>query len=84
MNAYKEVKLNLSDSQICAGVEYGRDTCKGDSGGPLITLSKKNYHQCYQEGIVSFGNSDCGMAGLPAIYTKVSSFLSWIHSHVKG
>ncbi|XP_050511895.1 phenoloxidase-activating factor 1-like [Diabrotica virgifera virgifera] len=72
----------LDDSQICAGGEQGRDTCNADSGGPLLRLIE-NGTQWYQEGIISGGTSDCGQAGLPGIYTKVSSFLSWIHSHVK-
>ncbi|XP_050511893.1 serine protease 7-like isoform X2 [Diabrotica virgifera virgifera] len=82
MDAFKEVKLNLSDSQICAGGEYDRDTCQGDSGGPLLSLTE-SHKQWYQEGIISIGNADCGIEGLPGVYTKVSSFLSWIHSHVK-
>ncbi|XP_072395725.1 phenoloxidase-activating factor 1-like [Diabrotica undecimpunctata] len=83
MSAYRSVGLNLSDSQICAGGRYGVDSCKGDSGGPLLRRSIGNPFQWYQEGIVSFGNTDCGVAGLPGIYTKVYSFLSWIRNHTK-
>ncbi|XP_050512830.1 CLIP domain-containing serine protease HP8-like [Diabrotica virgifera virgifera] len=84
MTAYRPIGLILSDSQICAGGNYGKDSCKGDSGGPLMKRSIPNPFQWYQEGIVSFGNSDCGTAGLPGVYTKVSRFLSWIHSHIIG
>uniref|UniRef100_A0A6P7FHG8 limulus clotting factor C n=1 Tax=Diabrotica virgifera virgifera TaxID=50390 RepID=A0A6P7FHG8_DIAVI len=83
MTAFRKIRLNLTDSQMCAGGEDGKDSCKGDSGGPLMRRSKSNYLQWYQEGIVAIGNTDCGTAGLPGIYTKVSSFLSWIHSNVK-
>ncbi|XP_050511687.1 CLIP domain-containing serine protease B9-like isoform X2 [Diabrotica virgifera virgifera] len=57
-------------------VEYS-----SDGGGPLLRLTD-NGKQWYQEGIIIGGVSDC-LAGLPGIYTKVSRFLSWIHSHVK-
>ncbi|XP_072394641.1 phenoloxidase-activating factor 1-like [Diabrotica undecimpunctata] len=83
ITAFRILRLNLTDSQICAGGEDGKDACKGDSGGPLMRRSKSNPLQWYQEGIVSFGNTECGTAGLPGVYTKVLSFLSWIHSHVK-
>ncbi|XP_072394640.1 phenoloxidase-activating factor 1-like [Diabrotica undecimpunctata] len=83
MTAFRSARLRLRDSQICAGGVDGKDSCKGDSGGPLMKRSLANPLQWYQEGIVSFGNNNCGTAGLPGIYTKVSSFLSWIHSRVK-
>uniref|UniRef100_A0A6P7FRE0 CLIP domain-containing serine protease n=1 Tax=Diabrotica virgifera virgifera TaxID=50390 RepID=A0A6P7FRE0_DIAVI len=83
MTAYRPVRLNLSDSQICAGGRRGIDSCEGDSGGPLLRRSRINLYQWYQEGIVSIGNRDCGTEGLPGIYTKVYNFLPWIHSHIK-
>ncbi|XP_050511896.1 phenoloxidase-activating factor 1 isoform X1 [Diabrotica virgifera virgifera] len=83
MTAFRSARLRLTEAQICAGGEDGKDSCKGDSGGPLMKRSNENYLQWYQEGIVSFGNEDCGTAGLPGIYTKVSKFVSWIHSRVK-
>uniref|UniRef100_A0A6P7F8L9 CLIP domain-containing serine protease n=1 Tax=Diabrotica virgifera virgifera TaxID=50390 RepID=A0A6P7F8L9_DIAVI len=84
VRAYRSVGLKLSDSQICAGGIYGKDSCKGDSGGPLLGhLEREKPYQWYQEGIISFGNRDCGVEGLPGIYTKVSSFLPWIHSHIR-
>lgn len=34
----------------------------------------------YLAGIVSFGAKDCGMDGVPGVYTRTSSFLKWIDS----
>jgi len=70
------------DTQICAGSRNTRkDTCNGDSGGPLLA-----YHSypCmyYVVGITSTGFGTCGAANLPAIYTRVYYYLDWITSHV--
>ncbi|XP_013105116.2 serine protease 7 [Stomoxys calcitrans] len=67
----------LVDSQLCAGGEYRKDSCTGDSGGALTRLSP---HGWCVEGIVSYGRG-CGLE-TPAIYTRVRSFLNWIHSNV--
>ena len=36
----------------------------------------------YQIGIVSFGLNTCGTS-LPAVYTRVTNYLSWIKNHMK-
>lgn len=66
----------VSEVNICAGtVEGGRDSCLGDSGGPLLTT------QNIQIGIVSFGRG-CARPNIPAAYTKVSEFGEWINSEI--
>ena len=48
--------------------------CVGDSGGPLVaTISGTDR----LVGLVSFGSLDCDPA-LPTVYTRVSSYLTWI------
>ncbi|KAJ8675592.1 hypothetical protein QAD02_011378 [Eretmocerus hayati] len=65
----------IPDTVLCAGVANGsRDTCGGDSGGPLI-IDKR------LAGITSFG-VDCGTYSLPSVYTEVASFRQWIDDRI--
>ncbi|XP_065074304.1 venom protease-like isoform X2 [Ochlerotatus camptorhynchus] len=74
---HRTVKNGVLATQLCAGnVEGGYDTCQGDSGGPLQITDQGNHCVFYVFGITSIGQG-CG-ANLPAIYTRVASFLSWI------
>lgn len=71
-------------SQLCAWSPTDhekRDTCRGDSGGPLqVTLAG---HRClyYVVGITSFGKS-CGAVGSAGVYTRVEAYLEWIEGIV--
>jgi len=67
--------------QICAGGEKGKDSCSGDSGGPLFARESTN-DPWTQVGLVSFGTAACGI-GIPGIYTRVTNYLDWIDSHLK-
>uniref|UniRef100_A0A8P0N5X1 Kallikrein-related peptidase 2 n=1 Tax=Canis lupus familiaris TaxID=9615 RepID=A0A8P0N5X1_CANLF len=63
---------------LCAGVLEGKkDTCKGDSGGPLI---------CDGElvGITSWGATPCGKPQMPSLYTRVMPHLMWIKDTMKA
>lgn len=69
---------NLSTHQLCAGGETGKDSCHGDSGGPLINVGTINQTQRFvQYGIVSFGKMICADED-PSVYTKVSRYIRWI------
>ena len=57
----------VTDFNFCAG-RKGKDSCFGDSGGPMICDGKL-------AGIVSFGpKGECGNEDLPGVYTDVSIF----------
>lgn len=79
---FQTIKVALADTQICAGGESGRDSCSGDSGGPLMATFANDSGQWYVKGIVSFGNR-CGLNGWPGVYTKVSSYLKWIKQNLR-
>ncbi|XP_054262026.1 serine protease snake-like [Macrosteles quadrilineatus] len=68
-------------SQLCAGdLANGKDTCKGDSGGPLQIRLREPYCMYSQVGITSFGVR-CA-ANYPGVYTRVSHYVPWIESVV--
>jgi len=67
---------------MCAGGIFKKDSCEGDSGGPM-TVSEDKTMKYFQVGIVSYGPSICGTKGLPGIYTRVSEYLSWILDNIE-
>lgn len=72
-------EMPIDDRIICAGFKNGgKDACHGDSGGPL--LSKINGHYVVV-GVVSTGIG-CARPLLPGLYSRVSSYISWIEKFV--
>ncbi|KAL2294277.1 hypothetical protein Nmel_008002 [Mimus melanotis] len=70
----------ITENMICAGAKNGgKDSCNGDSGGPLI---------CNDElrGITSFGKPKrCGKADSPGVYTRLTKrYLEWIMKTIGG
>lgn len=66
------------DSQICAGsMHEKKDTCKGDSGGPLQVKHETAPCMFSIVGVTSFGKG-CGIVGVPGVYTRVSNYIDWI------
>jgi hypothetical protein len=59
---------DITPRMICAG-ETGKDTCRGDSGGPLTINRGAGYTELV--GIVSFGTG-CGWEGYPGVYSNVA------------
>ncbi|XP_055618901.1 uncharacterized protein LOC129763961 [Toxorhynchites rutilus septentrionalis] len=77
----RQLKSGFKETQLCAGnTEGGKDTCQGDSGGPLQITKQENHCMFHIVGITSFGQS-CG-SSVPAVYTRVASYLDWIESVV--
>jgi len=83
---YSQYRLTLGAGQLCAGGINGSDSCRGDSGGPLMTRDINNptgpYWYC--AGIVSFGPSPCGKEGWPGVYTRVSAYTDWISQNIRA
>ena len=66
----------VEDSQLCATGVAGTDSCKGDSGGPLIYFEGDS-GRARLGGITSFGTIRCD-SSVPGVYTRVSAFRDWI------
>ncbi|XP_063841116.1 phenoloxidase-activating factor 1-like [Scylla paramamosain] len=92
--------LPLLEEQVCFGGQNKRDSCYGDSGGPLFQSDLKTFHilrsilssilrgilhpsSLPQIGLVSFGLPQCGLDGVPAVYTSVAPYRDWILLHMK-
>lgn len=75
----------FGDNIICAGVLAGGiDSCKGDSGGPLMMPIQQNKTtRVYQLGIVSWANG-CGRENSPGIYTRIGHYVDWIKHRVNN
>lgn len=70
----------LSNVTVICTLSKFKDSCKGDSGGPLTTWRQKN-DLSVQIGIVSFGIG-CARPDKPGIYTRVATFVPWIRHQI--
>lgn len=79
------IYTRITPNQICAGGEKGKDSCNGDSGGPLMyfMVGEDGAKQWYEEGIVSFGPTECGGDLTPAVYTRTARYMNWILSNLR-
>jgi len=69
--------FKLSESEICAGGQIGKDACTGDGGSPLVCQSAAG--QWTVVGLVTWG---VGCANdVPGVYLRVSEFLQWIRDN---
>ncbi|CAH1636891.1 unnamed protein product [Spodoptera littoralis] len=97
-NVLSHVKLQVIDNAECVrfynfnevtantictsgiGMAGPVGTCNGDSGGPLFVY---NNREPVLIGITSFGSKHFGCeAGIPAGYTRVTSFVNFIKQHL--
>jgi hypothetical protein len=67
-------------AMLCAGGVEGKDSCSGDSGGPLLVLGPDGPASDVQVGVVSFGGHRCGDASQPGVYAEVAYVADWIES----
>ncbi|XP_076434247.1 mastin-like [Peromyscus maniculatus bairdii] len=67
----------IKDDMLCAGMK-GHDSCQSDSGGPLVCRWNCSW---VQVGVVSWGRG-CGLPDFPGVYTRVMSYVSWIHRYI--
>jgi trypsin len=66
----------ITDRMICAGVAAGgKDSCYGDSGGPLTMTDASGARKLI--GVVSWGEG-CAQPNKYGVYSKVNSVTAWI------
>ncbi|KAI1981030.1 hypothetical protein LOZ55_000916 [Ophidiomyces ophidiicola] len=71
--AYAKLNDTVTDQMVCAGGEVdGKDSCHGDSGGPLYEAGTN-----MPVGIVSWGH-ECGRKGYGGVYVRIGSYSDWI------
>ena len=74
----------VTENMICT-TKLGtkRDTCVGDSGGPLFAEVARG--RFIQVGITSWSEGGCGMTehGLFGVYTRIARFSDWIEKNAR-
>ena len=69
------------ETMICAGLPAGgKDTCFGDSGGPLLVAGSSAAKDILV-GITSWGEG-CALKNFPGVYARVSYFTKWIGTNI--
>ncbi|XP_071779105.1 haptoglobin [Centroberyx gerrardi] len=72
----------VDDNMFCTGLsKYGENVCTGDAGGALAVKDPES-GAVYAAGILSFDRS-CRRDKY-AVYMKISTYLPWIHSVMRG
>lgn len=70
----------ITDAALCAGYQEGKkDSCNGDSGGPLFVRSPNL--EPVQVGVVSWGPG-CAQPNAVGVYASVGYFENWIRQRV--
>jgi secreted trypsin-like serine protease len=76
-------RARTGPTTVCAA-RTGKDTCTGDSGGPLMlnidrrqSDDAQGARKTTQIGIVSWGKG-CAQEGSPGVYTRITAYRDWI------
>ncbi|XP_063828705.1 collagenase-like [Ostrinia nubilalis] len=69
----------LQTTHICTDGEGPRGTCHGDSGGPLAVFRNNRWILI---GLSSFGPRESCEAGLPTVFTRVTSYMTFIYQNL--
>lgn len=71
----------ISPRMLCAGYRSGgRDSCNGDSGGPLMVFSTTS-NEWVQVGIVSWGLG-CAQPFYYGVYSRLTELRTWLNSNI--
>ncbi|EDW42160.1 serine protease easter [Drosophila sechellia] len=76
---YASQQLRIQASQLC-GLTNSHE-CYGNAGGPLMLFKNEGY---LLGGLVSFGPVPCPNPDWPDVYTRVASYIDWIHDSLKA
>jgi secreted trypsin-like serine protease len=66
----------VKKTNLCARGEEKESVCNGDSGGPLVLEGTNTL-----VGVTSFGSNVGCEQGVPAGFTRVTSYLDWLAKH---
>ncbi|KAI9048419.1 hypothetical protein LZ554_007255 [Drepanopeziza brunnea f. sp. 'monogermtubi'] len=64
----------VTTNMFCAAAS-GKDSCSGDSGGPIVVTSTG-----VLAGTVSWGQG-CAEAGYAGVYSRIGNFVTWINAN---
>lgn len=75
-----QIYFPVDDMHMCA-IETGKNSCNGDSGGPLMHHFQRR--RMVLEGIVSYGLKNCRNTEWPGVYTRVRSYGNWLDEQIR-
>ncbi|XP_072856002.2 ovochymase-1 [Pogona vitticeps] len=82
-NYYLNHTGGITVRMLCAGFvsSEGQNACQGDSGGPLVCQNEEGLFTLHG---ISIWGAGCIRPKKPGVYTRVTLFLDWIMSKMKG